>query len=266
MSRYEDQAKQAAAIVIGLLNGKAPSAARPAMATRIPIVDWRQVHRWGIDERLLPADTIVRFREPSAWDKYWRGISVGVAVVLLQAALITALLLERRSRRQTAAALEESQKQMTAAASAARLSLWIWDAARKKHWREWATAATLRRAAGYGDSFRGRCRVGASFGPRKSPSALSRTALSTDEEFDVEYRVAEADGSVRWFAARGRAERVGSQRLLGVALDVTERKAAELRAAAGSHRTTPHDAGLDDWAALSSDRAPAEPAACSDTR
>jgi len=51
------------------------------------------------------------------------------------------------------------------------------------------------------------------------------------EELDVEYRVVGADGGVQWVAARGRAERTDSPRLLGVALDITERKTAELRAA-----------------------------------
>ena len=27
-------------------------------------VDWRQVRRWGIDERAIPDDAVVHFREP----------------------------------------------------------------------------------------------------------------------------------------------------------------------------------------------------------
>jgi C4-dicarboxylate-specific signal transduction histidine kinase len=47
---------------------------------------------------------------------------------------------------------------------------------------------------------------------------------------NIEYRVVRPDGEVRWIAVRGRAERGGGQRLLGVALDVTKRKAAEVQA------------------------------------
>ena len=39
-------------------------------------VDWRQLRRWGISEARVPAGTLVRFREPSAWDRYRSTFSV----------------------------------------------------------------------------------------------------------------------------------------------------------------------------------------------
>ena len=33
-------------------------------------VDWRQLRRWGISEARVPAGTLIRFREPSVWDRY----------------------------------------------------------------------------------------------------------------------------------------------------------------------------------------------------
>ena len=95
MAPYEEQAKQAASLVVLLLNGTAPTAIAPMSIKNVPVVDWRAVRRWGIDERLLPADTVVRFREPTAWDRYWREISLGFGILLFQAGLIAALLLER---------------------------------------------------------------------------------------------------------------------------------------------------------------------------
>ena len=70
----------------------------PRYRSEVPMVDWRQIRRWNIDERLLPGETLVRFREPTAWDRYWREISAGLAILLLQAGLISALLVQRRSR------------------------------------------------------------------------------------------------------------------------------------------------------------------------
>ena len=55
-------------------------------------------------------------------------------------------------------------------------------------------------------------------------------AVATGDEFDVEYRVPVPDGGVRWIAARGRAEKGKRHQMLGVAVDITERKLAELRA------------------------------------
>ena len=57
-----------------------------------------------------------------------------------------------------------------------------------------------------------------------------KKALATGEELDVEYRFTEEDGAVRWIAARGRVEKGNGEHVLGVAVDITERKLAELRA------------------------------------
>ena len=127
MAPYEEQATQAASFVVLLLNGTPPTAIAAMPIKNVPVVDWRAVRHWGIDERLLPADTVVRFRELTAWDRYRREISLGFGILLFQAGLIAALMLEGRSRRRIASALEEAQKQMTLAAAAARLSLFRWD-------------------------------------------------------------------------------------------------------------------------------------------
>jgi signal transduction histidine kinase len=225
---YEEQTKEAAAIAVRLLSGTAPADIAPTPMVNVPMVDWRQLRRFGIDERLLPSDTIVRFREPTAWDKYGGEISAGIAIVILQAALIAALLLERRSGRRTSAALEEAQKQMSLAARAAGLSLWIWDAA---HDRIAATTHSWRHAdprrqepVAFADVLKA-----AHPADRDELKHAAEAALATGSELDVEYRVVEPDGGVRWIAARGRAEGGKDRRLFGVALDVTERKAAELR-------------------------------------
>ena len=91
----------AGVIVRRILNGEA--------ASRIPIevlnpngnvFDARQLERWGIDERRLPADAIVRFRPPSLWRDY-RGTVIGaVAFASLQALLIASLIAEHYRRRQ----------------------------------------------------------------------------------------------------------------------------------------------------------------------
>jgi C4-dicarboxylate-specific signal transduction histidine kinase len=60
----------------------------------------------------------------------------------------------------------------------------------------------------------------------------AQRAASSDGELDVEYRVIQPDGEVRWFAARGSGTAEGSdRRLTGVTLDITARNAAELQAA-----------------------------------
>jgi signal transduction histidine kinase len=72
-------------------------------------VDWRQLRRWDIDEARVPAGALVRFREPTIWDRY-RGYILGaLAVVLTQTALIAGLLVQRARRRQVEGELRQSQ-------------------------------------------------------------------------------------------------------------------------------------------------------------
>jgi len=229
MAPYEDQAKEAGSLVVSLLNGTAATAIAPMPIRNVPVVDWRAVRRFGIDERLLPADTVVKFREPTAWDRYWREISLGFGVFLFQAGLIAALLLEVRSRRRMAAELEKSQKRVNLAAGAARLSTFMWDVSGEQPVT--ATHAQRRSSTDIEPTIPFETVVDTTHpADREHLDRVVRKASAAGEEFDVEYRVPVPDGSVRWIAARGRAEKGKNQHMLGVAVDVTERKLAELRA------------------------------------
>jgi len=64
-----------------------------------PTVDWRQLQRWGIDERRLPPDSVVEFRGTTLWRQYRGVILTTISVGLVQLALILGLLFERRARR-----------------------------------------------------------------------------------------------------------------------------------------------------------------------
>ncbi len=75
-------------------------------------VDWRQLRRWGISEARVPAGTLVRFREPSAWDRYKVYILGAAALLLAQAALIAGLLVQADRRRQVEKRLSSSQAEL----------------------------------------------------------------------------------------------------------------------------------------------------------
>ncbi|HEX6899398.1 MAG TPA: ATP-binding protein [Thermoanaerobaculia bacterium] len=75
-------------------------------------VDWRQLRRWGIDEARVPPGTLVRFRNPTVWDRYKAYILGAVALLLAQSALITGLLIQRRRRRQAEEELRASQGEL----------------------------------------------------------------------------------------------------------------------------------------------------------
>ena len=55
-----------------------------------------------------------------------------------------------------------------------------------------------------------------------------QNSIATGSPFDVEYRLGQSDGTVRWIASRGRIVADGpSRRIFGFNIDITERKRAE---------------------------------------
>jgi len=91
--------REAAQLALRILGGE-PAASIPiAVGNSVrPVFDWRQLRRWNVSESRLPPGSDVRFREPSAWERYRFQVVVAFAVVLLQAAMIGWLLHEHRRR------------------------------------------------------------------------------------------------------------------------------------------------------------------------
>ena len=58
-----------------------------------------------------------------------------------------------------------------------------------------------------------------------------QNALTANRELDLEYRTITRDGDVRWVAVRGRPDHDNHRRWLGIVLDITDRKQAQLQAA-----------------------------------
>lgn len=67
-----------------------------------PVVDWRQIRRFGIDASLLPPGTVRLFYEPTAWERYRVQILLAAALMLLQSGTIAALVIQERRRRRIA--------------------------------------------------------------------------------------------------------------------------------------------------------------------
>jgi len=65
-----------------------------------PVIDWRQLKRWGLDAARLPEDTDLRFYDPTVWEQYRLQILAALAVILLQAGTIVALIFQNRRRRE----------------------------------------------------------------------------------------------------------------------------------------------------------------------
>lgn len=64
-----------------------------------PLVDWREMRRWGVRKSQLPPGSIVRFEPPSFWRQHLLLVVTTGALILLQSGLILALVLQSRRRR-----------------------------------------------------------------------------------------------------------------------------------------------------------------------
>jgi PAS domain S-box-containing protein len=128
--------------------------------------------------------------------------------------------------------LRESEERMRLAADAANLGMWIWEIAGDDVWM------TEKGRALFGFKPEASIDYAAILDQvhpedRAVRQAAIQQALKTQGEYEMEYRVQSTDGEVRWVSARGRclgSANGGGQKLLGVSMDVTERKQAEMEA------------------------------------
>jgi signal transduction histidine kinase len=75
-------------------------------------IDWRQLRRWRIDESRVPPGALVRFRDPTIWDRYRHYIAAAAALLVVQTVLITGLLIQRKRRRRAEEELGQSQGEL----------------------------------------------------------------------------------------------------------------------------------------------------------
>ena len=87
----------------------APPTPVPSYATSVPRFDGRQLARWHLDQRRLPEDSQVIFRETTFWEKYGWYIVSAAGLIVAQAALIVTLLVQRRRRREAQAAQRQAE-------------------------------------------------------------------------------------------------------------------------------------------------------------
>ena len=136
---------------------------------------------------------------------------------------------ERRSKE----ALRESANLMGLAAEAGNLTMWVWDVSGNDVWM------TERGRSMFGLEPDAHLDFAHTFDrvhpeDRTAREGAITRALMTRGDYEVEYRVQDVDGTVRWIHGRGRG--VGPDddtgpKLFGVSMDITARKQAEASAA-----------------------------------
>jgi signal transduction histidine kinase len=96
---------ETARLAARVLRGEPPgSIAPPVVGAGPPIFDWRQLQRWRVSERQLPPGSVVRFRQPTLWQRYRWYVLGALGIMTAQAATILGLVLHRARRRAAEAA------------------------------------------------------------------------------------------------------------------------------------------------------------------
>ena len=160
-----------------------------------------------------------------------------MAVMVLTGLLLGAVISERRK---VAHALRDSQKRYHLASSAGRAGVWDWDLETDNIYVD----PVLKNILGYEDhEIANTVDVWSKLiHPGDVELVQSASTRHLDGEtppFEIEHRMIHKDGSIRWFLARGEAQRDGSGRALrftGTDVDITRQKNAEEALEAGEQK------------------------------
>jgi PAS domain S-box-containing protein len=194
------------------------------------VIDWRELHRWGIPESDIPKEGEVRYWQYSPWELYrWR--ILGLSALLLAETLLIVLLLRNIVRRKRAQeTLRRKEEDLAEAQQLARVGSWLWDPKNKTlTWSEELYRITGLDPSSPPPSYE-------KFALLFTPESWNRLSAAMEEalqsglirELDVE--LVRPDGSHRWVTARGMAVCDASgcvNYLRGTAQDITERNQAE---------------------------------------
>jgi len=196
-----------------------------------PLFDARELDRWGIHDRSLPAGSTIRFRKPSLWDTYWKEISGALAVITAQTLLVAGLVIQLRRRKRVEAALVGAEERYRTVADFTH------------DWEFW------QRPDGTFEYVSPACEAVSGHPPsafKEDPAMMERLVLPEDlrlwkanqaaalagsEQAALAFRIRARDGQVKWVEQSNNPVRLGGELLAGTRgslRDITARKKDEL--------------------------------------
>ncbi len=224
--------KHSAEVALRILRGEKASAIPIAEgADSLPIFDWRQLRRWGIRERDLPPGSVVKFAKVSVWDAYWKEISAGVGIIVVESLLVAGLVVQLRRRKQTETKLAAAEMRHRTVADFTH----DWEFWRRPDGSFEYVSPACAGVSGYGtDDF------------LRSPALLEQMVLEEDRPTwdayqlealagkrlpPLEYRIRTREGAVRWVEQASNPVLLEGGRFAGTRgsiRDISERKESQL--------------------------------------
>ena len=230
LSRFSEQGKVAGGMALRMLGREKPPGIPRVKGVNAYMFDWRALKRWGIKDSALPPGSILLNRQLTAWESYKGYIIGGILLILAEALLIFGLVRQRARRKKAETELGITYDRLRNAVEAGKCVGWDWDAktGRDRWFGDLQTMFGIQSDAFHGhvDEFRRRIH------PEDQELVWKAVADARENRrpFVAEFRVLRPDGTVRWIAERGEfyyAVNGDAVRMLGMAVDITERKQAE---------------------------------------
>ena len=227
---WGEDGRIAGGMAVQVLNGKRPEDIPIVSSKNVYMFDWRALKRWGLNERNLPPGSAVLNREPTFWDLYKGYIITTFVLVLVETLLIAALIWQRARRKKAENELVITYDRLRMAVEAGRFVGWDLDIkAGTNHWfgnLEGMFGITSTDHFAQKDEFRNRVHPD----DRDAVVQAIENAKLNRGPYSAEFRIPREGNSVRWVAARGQfyySSNGDAERMLGLALDITDRKLAE---------------------------------------
>lgn len=229
----------AAIMALRVLNGERPGNIPIVKNPNVYMFDWRALRRWGFKESNLPPGSILLYQQPSAWELYKWYIIGSISLILVETLLIFGLLWQRARRRKAETDLATLNERLRLVVETGKAVGWDWDL--EKGVDRWF--GDLQNMFGIpSDTYSGHVE---DFRRRVYPEdrelvwkALA-DARRDRKQYIAEFRVVRADGTLRWIIANGRFHYTANGRaywMLGMAVDITDRKRAEEKLREGEER------------------------------
>ena len=234
-----EQGKIAGGMTLRLLNGEKPKDIAPMKDEATFEFDWHALKRWGMKEGDLPPGSIVLNRQRTVWESYKWYIIGGISLILAEAILIFALAWQRAGRKKAETELGIAYDRLRQAVEAGKCVGWEWDV-KTGHDRWFGDLETMfgiksHTYFGHVEEFRRRVH------PEDQELVWKAVADARQnrEPFTAEFRILRLDGTVRWLTEKGQfyyAANGDAVRMVGMAVDITDRKQAEQLLREGEER------------------------------
>jgi len=192
--------------------------------------DRRTPKLWWFKEKSVLSVASCGIGKPMIWGGNQGYIIAGTTLILLEAVLIFTLARQWLKRKKAEAELVLLNERLRLALEAGRSVGWDWDikSGRDRWFGDLETVFEIPPIIYCGQVEPFRCRV------HSEDQQLVRKAIEDAREnrgpYVAEFRVVRSDQSTRWLAARGRfyyADHGTPVRMVGIAVDITERRHAE---------------------------------------